>query len=219
MERQPIILLRRCSRTTIAGSYSFVYRILSWRQRSQEMPAQLAAAVCTYVANIVARAELAAIPEERQFAFLDAFARDLAADLSRRAAESASRPQPPRQPWLLPLLQQHIVTLMLLLGAGFLFTSALVFLRTRWQQYKIHIFVGFVLLTLGCFIAGYLARYSRKKISGTVAITLLLVACLFFPLNFFFRSQSRHPRRPWQSLSGAVAYRRFDCRSCAVAAQ
>ena len=164
----------------------FVYSILSWRQRSQEISAEMAIAISNYVAKIAARAEWAEIPEQKQFLFLDSFAQELAAELKQRSADRPQKPKTPRQPWLMSLLQQHVVTLLPVLGAGFLFTSALVFLRTRWQQYKIHVFVGFVLLTLGCFIAGYLARYSRKKISATVSTTLLLVACLFFPLNFFF---------------------------------
>ncbi len=111
-----------------------------------------------------------------------------------------SRKLPPPEPYAKPeksipkislahkfmdFVRENVVTLLLLLGTGFIFTGAITFLRSNWQEYKLLVFWSFVLLTLSCFGAGYYYTWWKKD-RPKLAFALLLLASLFFPLNFHF---------------------------------
>lgn len=82
-------------------------------------------------------------------------------------------------------LAKNIVGLLLLLGVGFIFVGMVAFLRSHWEQYKYLVFSLFLLLTLSLFALGY-RMLQRSQGENKIGFTFLILACLFFPLNFYF---------------------------------
>ncbi len=94
-------------------------------------------------------------------------------------------PEPKSSFALASFLSQNIVTILLILGVSFVFTAVVVFLRSHWESYKYLVFGSFLLCTLTCFAVGYNILRKNQWIHK-IGFTLVLLASVFFPLNFYF---------------------------------
>ncbi|NUM33753.1 MAG: hypothetical protein HUU50_04385 [Candidatus Brocadiae bacterium] len=86
---------------------------------------------------------------------------------------------------LASFLSQNLVSVLLALGVCFVFTGVVVFLRSHWETYKYIVFWGFLGCTLACFTSSYRMLWKNQWVHK-IGFTLLLLASVFFPLNFYF---------------------------------